>query len=78
MKIYTYSEARQHFAEVLDMARREEVIIRRKNGETFSINTHRSKDSPFDVPGITTSATTDDIVKSVKETRRMGGRQRKV
>ena len=29
MKVYTYSETRQRFAEVLNIAREEEVIIKR-------------------------------------------------
>lgn len=37
MKIYTYSQARQHLSEVLDTARREEVLIRRRGRETFSV-----------------------------------------
>jgi len=37
MKVYTYSEARKRFAEVLNIARKEEVIIKRRGGETFSI-----------------------------------------
>ena len=37
MKVYTYSEARQRLADVLNIARNEEVIIKRRGGETFSI-----------------------------------------
>lgn len=37
MKVYTYSEARQRFTEVLNIAREEEVIIKRRDGETFTI-----------------------------------------
>ena len=33
MKTYTYSEARNQLAEVLDASKREEVIIRRRRGE---------------------------------------------
>jgi len=35
MKVFTYSEARQKFSKVLDIARSEEVIIKRRRGETF-------------------------------------------
>ena len=28
MKVYTYSEARQHLSKVLDIARKEEVVIK--------------------------------------------------
>ncbi len=69
MKVYTYSEARQRFADVLNIARSEEVIIRRRGGETFSIIFKKSKKSPFDVPGIETKATTKDILAAVRESR---------
>jgi len=36
MKVYTYSEARQRLADVLNIARTEEVVIKRRGGETFS------------------------------------------
>ena len=71
MKVYTYSQARQHLSEVLDTARSEEVLIRRRGKETFSVvykNTETSQ-SPFDVPGIKTRATTRDILDAVRESR---------
>ena len=37
MKVYTYSEARQRLSEVLDIARGEEVVIKRRGGETYSV-----------------------------------------
>ena len=69
MKVYTYSEARQRFSEVLNIARTEEVIIKRKGGESFSITFKKSDKSPFDVPGINTRATTKDILEAIKESR---------
>ena len=69
MKVYTYSEARQRLAEVLNIARNEEVVIKRRGGETFSIIFRKSKRSPFDVPGIQTKATTRDILAAVRESR---------
>jgi len=69
MKVYTYSEARQRLADVLNMARTEEVIIKRRGGETFSIIFRKSTKSPFDVPGINTKATTKDILEAVRESR---------
>lgn len=69
MKVYTYSEARKRLAEVLNIARNEEVIIKRKGGETFSIIFRKSVESPFDVPGINTKATLKDILDAVKESR---------
>ena len=69
MKIYTYSEARQRFSDVLNIARTEEVIIKRRGGETFSIIYRKSTKSPFDVPGIKTKATTKDILDAVRDSR---------
>ncbi len=69
MKVYTYSEARQKFSKVLDIARSEEVIIKRRGGETFTLVFKKSSKSPFDVPGIKTKATTKDIINAVRESR---------
>jgi hypothetical protein len=67
--VYTYSEARQRLAEVLNIARNEEVFIKRRGGKAFSIIFRKSERSPFDVPGIQTKATTKDILAAVRESR---------
>ena len=69
MKVYTYSEARQRLSDVLNTARTEEVVIKRRGGETFSIIFRENKKSPFDVPGIQTKATTKDILSAARESR---------
>ena len=69
MRVYTYSEARQKLSKVLDIARSEEVIIKRRGGETFTLVFKKSPKSPFDVPGIKTRATTKDIIDAVRESR---------
>ena len=69
MKVYTYSEARQKLSKVLDIARSEEVIIKRRGGETFTLLFKKLPKSPFDVPGIKTGATTKDIIDAVRESR---------
>lgn len=69
MKVFTYSEARQRLADVLNIARTKEVVIKRRSGETFSIIFRKSNKSPFDVPGIKTKATTNDILEAVRESR---------
>jgi len=70
MKVFTYSEARQNLSELLNTAQNEEVEIRRRDGSIFSIvpKTGNEK-SPFDVPGIKTRATTQDILDAVRESR---------
>jgi prevent-host-death family protein len=69
MKVYTYSEARQRFTEVLNIAREEEVIIKRRDGETFTIVFKKTSKSPFDIPGLKTKATTEDILAAIKDSR---------
>ncbi len=75
MKVYTYSEARQRLSEIFDIARAEEVLIKRNEGETFSLVFKPSTKSPFDVPGINTKATTADILNAVKESRSVSTEQ---
>ncbi len=70
MRVFTYSEARQKLSSVLDLARSEEVIIKRKGGETFTVSAKEPEEiSPFDVEGIKTNATTDDIIEAVRCSR---------
>jgi hypothetical protein len=69
MRVFTYSEARKRLARVLDMARKEEVLIKRRNGETFGLIRKSPRQSPFDVPGVKTRATTRDILEAIAESR---------
>jgi hypothetical protein len=69
MKVFTYSEARKRLARVLDMARKEEVLIKRRGGETFSLTRKPPRQSPFDVPGVKTRATTRNILEAIAESR---------
>ena len=72
MKVYTYYEERKRLADVLNSARNEEVIIKRKNGETFAVKSRQRTSSPFNVPGIKTKATTEDIIEAVRTSRERG------
>ena len=69
MLVFSYSEARKKLAEVLDLARKEEVIIRRRNGEIFSVTGVRRSASPLDVSGITTGLTGSDLVAAIRKGR---------
>ena len=72
MRIYTYSEARQNLSEVLNLSLNKEVLIKRRDGNIFSIKPRKiNKKSPFDVTGIKTGATTDDILEAVRVSRNM-------
>jgi prevent-host-death family protein len=53
MKEFTYSEARQRLAALLERARREGAVrIRRKGGQVFVLRPERPAGSPLDVPAI--------------------------
>lgn len=70
-KVYTYSEARQRFASVLDEAKRKgEVRIKRRDGSEFVVRPIESSGSPLDVPGVDAGLTRDEIVAAVRESRR--------
>lgn len=70
MKIFTYSEARQNLARLLTLAQKEEVEIRTKDGSVFSLKAKESAaKSPFAVPGVTTRATTGDILAAIRASR---------
>jgi hypothetical protein len=70
MQVYTYSEARQKLAMVLEQAETTgKVIIRRKDGRTFSLVPERTAMSPLDVPTIKANITTQKIVDIIREGR---------
>ena len=70
MKVYTFSEARQNLASVLDQARKEGAVrIRRRDGQVFLLKPEVSTRSPLDIPGIDVEITTDEIVAFVREGR---------
>jgi len=70
MQVYTYSEARQKLASVLDKAEASgKVLIRRKDGRTFSLSPERTEGSPLDIPSIKARVTTDELVAIVRKER---------
>ena len=70
MQVYTYSEARQKLASVLDKAEASgRVLIRRKDGRTFSLTPEQTNKSPLDVPSIKADVTTDELVSIVRKER---------
>jgi len=71
MKVYSYSEARQQLAELLNRARREgQVEIRRRDGQTFVVRPAVATGSPLDVPGVDTGLSREEVVDLVRESRR--------
>lgn len=71
MKAYTYSEARENFASVLEEAERDGAVeIRRRDGAVFRIQpAPKSTTSPLDVPGVKLGVPTSDLVAAVREGR---------
>ncbi len=70
MRIYTYSEARQNLASVLEKARQEgEILIKRKDGTFFVVRPLSREKSPLDIPGIDLNMSVDEIVSVIREIR---------
>ena len=71
MTIFTFSDARQRFAAVLEKAKSEgRVLVKRKDGTVFMIQPVEKPESPLDVEGINLKLTADEIVGMVREIRR--------
>lgn len=70
MEVYTYSEARQKLARVLDEAESTgKVLIRRRDGRTYSLMPERVDASPLDVPSVKAKLSTQEIVTLVRRER---------
>ena len=70
MNVYTFSEARQKLAEVLDEAKRKGAVrIKRRDGSEFEIAPILAKSSPLDVEGVDLGVRAEEIVSSLRETR---------
>ena len=70
MDVYTYSEARQRLASVLNQAEATgKVLIRRKDGTTFALTPERTKKSPLDVPSIRADISTQEFVSTIPKER---------
>jgi hypothetical protein len=71
MTTYTFSEARQKFAAVLEKAKSEgRVLVKRKDGSAFMIAPVSKPESPLDVEGVDLDMTADEIVNIVRAVRR--------
>jgi hypothetical protein len=70
MKVYTYSKAREKLSDILEESKKEEVVIRRRKGDMFSIvpKSKRMR-SPFDVPGLNKKITRKKILEALRESR---------
>jgi antitoxin Phd len=77
LKVYTYTEARQQLASLLDEARDSgSVRISRRDGTVFVVTPEKTLASPFDVPGANLGLTREEIVAAVREGRRGSSKKR--
>lgn len=74
MRTYTYSEARQRLAAVLDRARREgRVQIRRQDGTVYMVQPVSVQGSPLDVPGVETTLKPGELTRLLRQQRKASG-----
>jgi hypothetical protein len=74
--VYSYSEARQNLATLLDeAASKGEVLLKRRDGQMFTIRPAQPLASPLDVRGIDVGLTADEIVDFIAEGRRLADRE---
>jgi PHD/YefM family antitoxin component YafN of YafNO toxin-antitoxin module len=70
MKEYTYSEARQRLASLLNSARKDGAVrIRRRDGQRFVIKPETRKRSPLDVATLDLQIGRDEIIDIVRSSR---------
>jgi len=70
MKVYTFSEARQNFAAVLENAQKEGAVrITRRDGRVFTIQPEKQSRSPLAVKAVNLKLGRAEIVSSVREGR---------
>jgi hypothetical protein len=71
MNVYTYTEARQNLATLLNQALKEgQVLIKRRDGQVFILKPQPRADSPLDIDGVNLNVTATEIVNFVREGRR--------
>ncbi len=73
MREYSFTEARQHFASLLEEAKKEgAVCIKKRDGESFCLKPVVPKKSPLDIKGVDLEISSSEIVDIIRE-----GRERK-
>ncbi len=73
MREYSFTEARQHFASLLEEAKKEGVVcIKKRDGESFYLKPVVAKKSPLDIKGVDLEISSLEIVDIIRE-----GRERK-
>ena len=71
MKEYTFSEARQRLASLLDRALKEGAVrIRKRNGQKFILQPEKQSSCPLDVPGLNLNIGRKEILEIIRSSRR--------
>jgi antitoxin Phd len=71
MKEYTFSEARQRLASLLDRAQKEGAVrIRKRDGRKFILQPETQSKSPLSVPGLNLNIGRDEIIEVIRSSRR--------
>jgi len=71
MKVFTFTEARQNFASVLDFAQKEgSVRITRRDGRDFVIQPLEIPASPLSIEGVDLNISQNDILTFIHESRK--------
>lgn len=69
--IYTYTEARQNLASLLNRAALEgEVRIKRRDGRIFVVRPEQTTTSPLDIEGVDLDLSAKEILDAISEGRR--------
>ena len=70
MKQFNFTEARNNFAHILEIAKQEGVVcIAKRDGEAFHVTLVKPKKSPLDVEGVNLGLSRDDVTNLVNEGR---------
>ena len=71
MREYTFSEARQKLASLLNSARKDGAVrIRKRDGQKFILSPEKQSRSPLDVPGLNLRIKRNEIIDIVRSSRR--------
>ena len=70
MRMFTYSEASDDLASLLEIAQRDgSVGIRHKDGKSYMLQPLELEGSPLDVGSVDIDITTEEIVQIIREGR---------
>jgi hypothetical protein len=70
MKVYTYSQARQQLASLLEEASRQgKVQIRRRDGRVFAVQPLKVEASPLETAKVSTDVSTEELIDVIRESR---------